>query len=237
MGLPCHVAGVRLAALIVQGELGQSSHAYQHTLSGAAHTGPAPVASRPVSIRFLEPVERDGVTSVRFHWETAGPATGLFPVLDADIRLTPDGDARTRLVLAGTYGLPGRVGTGLDKALLPRVADTTMRALLTDLEATLTTGARTLDLSRLRDAIVVVQQQWAYRVCNRALTAWLQSAEGLQEAGWPGELPVSAGFWEDEAGRYVVISGPGAWVRAVFGVGTDGRITRLRIWPEGLTGC
>jgi len=38
---------------------------------------------------------------------------GLFPVLDADITLTPAGEQTTRLALAGVYRPPlGRLGEG-----------------------------------------------------------------------------------------------------------------------------
>lgn len=64
-------------------------------------------------------------------WEATGPAGGLFPVLDGDSTLTPAGEDAARLALAGVYRPPlGRLGASLDRAVLHRVADATIRALL-----------------------------------------------------------------------------------------------------------
>jgi hypothetical protein len=66
---------------------------------------------------FLEPVERGGVTTMGLRWEATGPAAGLFPVVDANITLTPDGDRRTQMAFTGTYRAPlGRLGAGLERA-------------------------------------------------------------------------------------------------------------------------
>lgn len=63
--------------------------------------------------------DRGSATTVGLRWEPTGAAAGQFPVLDADITLTPEGEHRTRLALAGTYRAPlGRLGAGLDKAIL-----------------------------------------------------------------------------------------------------------------------
>jgi hypothetical protein len=64
-------------------------------------------------------------------WEATGPGGRLFPALDADIWLTPAGEHSTRLSLAGVYRPPlAAVGPGLDRAVLHRVADATVRSLL-----------------------------------------------------------------------------------------------------------
>jgi len=58
-------------------------------------------------------------------------SAGLFPVLDADLTLSPKGQSSTRLALAGVYR---PVFGGLDSDLYPaavdRVADLTVRTLL-----------------------------------------------------------------------------------------------------------
>ena len=64
-------------------------------------------------------------------WEATGVISALFPVLDADISLTPAGQQGTLLAPAGSYRAPlGGLGAGLDKAILNRVATATIRALL-----------------------------------------------------------------------------------------------------------
>jgi hypothetical protein len=70
-------------------------------------------------------------TTVWLRGEATGPAGGLFPVLDADLQLRPEGLEKARLTLNGCYRPPlGRVGSGLDRAVLHRVAAATIRALL-----------------------------------------------------------------------------------------------------------
>jgi hypothetical protein len=70
-------------------------------------------------------------------WEATGPGGGLFPVLDADLTLTPAG-AGTMLTLAGAYRPPlGPLGQALDRALLNRVAVATIRNFLAEVAAQL----------------------------------------------------------------------------------------------------
>ena len=52
---------------------------------------------------FLPPVERPGTTTVGLRWEASGAATGLFPVLDADITLAVASEHTTTLTLSGVY--------------------------------------------------------------------------------------------------------------------------------------
>jgi hypothetical protein len=67
-------------------------------------------------------------------WEATGPEGGLFPVLDADIRLAPAGEGATLLTMAGSYRPPfGAVGDALDRTILHRVAEATIRRFLTQL--------------------------------------------------------------------------------------------------------
>jgi hypothetical protein len=88
-------------------------------------------ACKLVRVRFLDPVCRGDVMTLALRWEATGVTGTLFPVLDADITLTPAGSQATRLALAGCYRAPlGGLGAGLDKAILSRVATATIRALL-----------------------------------------------------------------------------------------------------------
>jgi hypothetical protein len=93
--------------------------------------GDAAAASKLVRVRYLDPVCRGDVMTLALRWEATGVTGALFPVLDADITLTPAGHQATRLALAGSYRAPlGGLGAGLDKAILNRVATATIRALL-----------------------------------------------------------------------------------------------------------
>lgn len=131
-------AQVRLANLIRDGWLsGASDAAYQHGMDHLLRVGPLgdlPGTSRLVRIWFVDPLYRDDTMTVGLRWETVGRTAGLFPVLDADIRLSAEGAQRTRVTLTGCYRPPfGALGTGLDKVLMRRVATMTISSLVTGL--------------------------------------------------------------------------------------------------------
>ena len=71
---------------------------------------------------------------VREFWH----GTGLFPALEADLILAAKGQDQTQVTLHGYYRPPfGRLGAGLDRALMHRVASATIRALLHSVADTL----------------------------------------------------------------------------------------------------
>ena len=129
------VARIRLDNLARGGWLaGASGDAYGEWGRGLARVGPlssAPGLSRLVDVRF-RPVamrERSAVLAVR--WEASGPGGGLFPVLDADITLTPRGASGTLLALTGAYRPPlGVIGAALDRVVLRRVATATVQGFV-----------------------------------------------------------------------------------------------------------
>jgi hypothetical protein len=129
------LAAARLVHLIDAGTLrGVSEVAYEGGLEGLAWVGPfgdAPGLSKLVLVRVLDPVRRGTTMTAPVRWEATGAAGELFPVLDADLVLTPDGDDRSRLRLIGSYRPPfGRVGEALDRAIMGRIAGATIRSLL-----------------------------------------------------------------------------------------------------------
>ena len=81
----------------------------------------------------------DGVL-LAFSWEASGSAS-LFPRLDADLEVAPLGAEGTQLILRARYEPPwGVLGRGVDKVLLHRVAESTVRAFLARICAGLTAG-------------------------------------------------------------------------------------------------
>jgi len=129
-------AQARLADLARGGMLTRLSEgAYGDGLTGLVRVGPlgaAPGLSKLVEVQLLDPVSRGDSAVLALRWEATGPGGGLFPVLDADMALTPAGAHSTRLSLAGSYRPPfGAVGAALDRAILHKVADATIRSLLT----------------------------------------------------------------------------------------------------------
>jgi hypothetical protein len=120
---------------------GLSERVYQGGVEYLLRVGPAgavPGASRLVRVRFTDPVYRDDMMTVALRWEATGVTGGLFPVLDADIRLSHDGGHHSRVTVTGSYRPPlGAVGDRLDRLLLRLVAVATIRTLLTRIAATL----------------------------------------------------------------------------------------------------
>lgn len=129
------VAASRLEEL-ARGRLldGVSERVYRDGVEYLLRVGPAgavPGVSRLVRVRFAEPVRRDDVMSLALRWEASGAVGGLFPVLDADIRLAADGRDRSRVTLTGSYRPPlGMLGERLDRLVLHAVATATITTLL-----------------------------------------------------------------------------------------------------------
>jgi hypothetical protein len=129
------VAELRLANLARDGWLAAASHvAYQGGIDQLVRVGPfgdMPGASRLVRVQFVDPVYRDDAITIGVRWEAAGATGGLFPVLDADIRLNGDGSQSSRMVLTACYRLPlGTLGSGLDRLVLHKVATATIKTFL-----------------------------------------------------------------------------------------------------------
>jgi hypothetical protein len=141
--LPYEVASARLAQLANRGALHSVSEtAYQGGSQMLVHVGPfgdLPGLSKLVRVRILAPVRHDSAQTVSLRWEATGPAGELFPVLDADLTLSADGEDRSRLVLLGSYRPPlGRAGAAIDRAIMNRVATATLRSLLDNVAGLLT---------------------------------------------------------------------------------------------------
>ena len=133
----CGLAQARLARIAGAGGLtGSSQAAYQGGLTQLIRVGPfgdTPGTSKLVAVRLLDPVYREDTMRIALRWEATGATGSLFPVLDADISLSPAGEGLTRLALTGSYRHPlGRIGAALDKTILNQVAAATISALLHD---------------------------------------------------------------------------------------------------------
>jgi hypothetical protein len=136
------VASARLGEL-AYGRLldGVSERVYHGGVQYLLRVGPAgavPGTSRLVRVQFSDRTYRDGETTVALRWQATGASGGLFPALDADIRLAAEGAHRTRVTLTGSYRPPlGALGAGLDRLVLHTVATATIATLLTRIAAAL----------------------------------------------------------------------------------------------------
>jgi hypothetical protein len=83
--------------------------------------------SKHVEIEVGKPVANAGRTWIPITWRATGP-TSLFPVMDGELELAPLGTQLTQLALSGRYQPPlGLVGRTIDRALLSRVAEATIK--------------------------------------------------------------------------------------------------------------
>jgi len=132
-------ARAKLARLAKGGLLlSTSDDAYEYGTVGLARVG-AGGLFKVVRVQTHELAEAGGSARWAIRWEAAGAGGRLFPVLDADISLTPAGDQATLLTLTGSYRPPfGPVGAALDRALLHRVAAATVRNFLAGVAARIT---------------------------------------------------------------------------------------------------
>ena len=83
--------------------------------------------SKNVEIDVGTPVANAGKTWIAIAWRATGPSN-LFPILDAELEFASLGTQLTQLSLSGRYQPPlGLVGRTIDKALLSRVAEATIK--------------------------------------------------------------------------------------------------------------
>ena len=129
-GVPFATARPRLTDLLASRALVSASLAAYD--EGLAHAGPGlPSPGRLMRVRSLQPAYGEARVTAGLRWEAAGPAAGLFPVLDADVTLAPADRVGSRLELAGVYRFPFvDLHDDPGSAITGRLADTTVRALL-----------------------------------------------------------------------------------------------------------
>lgn len=94
-------------------------------------------ARRRVRVVVGSSRRRADAVVVPIEWETTR-LRGLFPRLEGDLEVAPLGQGRCRLTLSGQYSAPlGQVGAALDRRLLHKVAESTVRSFLSGLAASI----------------------------------------------------------------------------------------------------
>ena len=113
--------GESLVAAYAEGE--------QLSVRVASSLGPIRVSKRVWAELGEMTVKPDRVTQP-LRWRAAG-ATGLFPAMVADLEFAPMGTAMTAITFMGRYVPPlGPLGREVDRMLLHRLAQASVRALL-----------------------------------------------------------------------------------------------------------
>jgi hypothetical protein len=127
----------------VPGLLRDAEDRGQHLLAEVGFDVDTRRIDKEVEIGIGEPNRLEHVTALPVSWRATGPER-LFPQLDADLEIAALGAGRTQLSISASYRPPmGAVGKVLDKALLHRVAEATVKdfvdgvaARVTELHAT-----------------------------------------------------------------------------------------------------
>jgi hypothetical protein len=87
-------------------------------------------ATRTVRVSLGLPHDRGDTLVVPLSWKSS-ELPSLFPMLDGDLQLAPLDEQSCRVTLSASYVPPlGALGGGLDRALLHRVASSTVRSFL-----------------------------------------------------------------------------------------------------------
>jgi hypothetical protein len=146
VGAALDVAVTRLTQVIDRDALhAPSEAAYEEGVAAVLRVGPFGSTrglSKLVEVRWLDPIRHGRAITVPLRWEATGMAGELFPVLDADLVLVPDGADRTTVRLTGSYRPPfGRAGAALDRAIMHRITRATMQSLLASVAAAIEDGA------------------------------------------------------------------------------------------------
>ena len=86
--------------------------------------------ARTVVLTVGDPIRVPGKTTIPIGWAASGPA-GVFPALDGDLDVADLEHGRCQLAISARYEPPlGAVGRAIDRALLARVAEATVKDFL-----------------------------------------------------------------------------------------------------------
>ncbi|MEO6798079.1 MAG: hypothetical protein ABI401_04965 [Candidatus Dormibacter sp.] len=102
----------------------------QHLLAEVGFAVEGHRVTKRIEVEVGPPVIREGRTWVLITWRATGP-TGLFPMLEAELELASLGTHLTQLSISARYEPPlGFLGRTIDRALLSRVAEATVKDFL-----------------------------------------------------------------------------------------------------------
>ena len=100
------------------------------------------IVGRRVRVELSGPRVHGDRQVISLRWHAVGPGASLLPAMEADLELAPAGPGSTQIQLYGTYTPPlEAAGRRLDRLLLHRVAQSTVRAFLHHLAQDLSSPA------------------------------------------------------------------------------------------------
>ncbi len=106
------------------------------TASISLGSGPSGVA-KTVRMRVSEPVVEEAQITIPIIWEATGP-TALFPKMEGSLMVASLGPDMTQLAFRGSYEPPlGAIGRALDKVLMNRVAESSVKGFVDRIGAAL----------------------------------------------------------------------------------------------------
>jgi hypothetical protein len=121
--------------------LAHEANARGERLLGEVGLGDRVRLTRRVVVNLGEPMRFPSRIVIPLRWRPA-TAGGLLPALDADIEVAPLARESTQLSMSARYVPPlGTLGSAVDRALLHRVAEATVKDFLDRVGATLTASA------------------------------------------------------------------------------------------------
>jgi hypothetical protein len=110
--------------------LARDAHRRGDTLLAEVGFGEPVRIEREVRVELGRPASSTSKTVFPMRWE-ASAHPGLFPSLDADLEVAPLGPGRSQLAISARYVPPFRaIGRALDRAVLSRVAEATVKDFL-----------------------------------------------------------------------------------------------------------
>jgi hypothetical protein len=129
----------RLGCLAGDGVLlGAAEYAYGAGITGLMQeAGPGAGMSRLAGVRPGDLTETADCARLGLRWEAIGPDGTIYPALDANLTLTPNGETATLLALTGVYRLAGPPYAGLDPAIVHCFAAVTIRSFIARLACAL----------------------------------------------------------------------------------------------------
>lgn len=101
--------------------------------------GERPLIAKTVRLTTGSPLRSESQTTLPVIWEATGPSV-LFPRMDGDLVLAPMGPELTQLAFRGSYRPPlGGVGRAIDRTMLHRVAEASVKGFLDRVARAMTT--------------------------------------------------------------------------------------------------